>query len=133
LRQQDTFQAKGRHNKGKSKIKKMDVSKETEQKISQLQMFEQSLQSFLGQKQQFQVQLVEVESALGELDNTDKAYKIVGNIMVEADKNELKSELQSRKEMLELRIKTMEKQETHVREKASKLQSEILKNIKKED
>ena len=111
----------------------MDVSKETEQKIGQLQMFEQGLQNFLGQKQQFQVQLVEVESALSELDNTDKAYKIVGNIMVETDKNELKSELQSKKEMLELRIRTMEKQETQVRERASKLQSEILKNIKKED
>ena len=111
----------------------MEVSKETEQKIGQLQMFEQSLQNFLGQKQQFQVQLVEVESALNELENTEKAYKIVGNIMVESDKNELKADLNSRKEMLELRIKTMEKQEFQVREKASKLQSEILKKIKKED
>lgn len=111
----------------------MDVSKETEQKIGQLQMFEQSLQSFLGQKQQFQVQLVEVESALSELEGTEKAYKIIGNIMVESDKAELKSDLQSKKEMLELRIKTMEKQESQVREKASKLQAEILKKIKKED
>ena len=111
----------------------MEVSKETEQKIGQLQMFEQSLQSFLGQKQQFQIQLVEVESALNELNNTDKAFKIVGNIMVESDKNELKADLQSRKEMLELRIKTMDRQEAQVREKASKLQSEILKKIKKED
>ena len=111
----------------------MEVSKDTEQKIGQLQMFEQSLQSFLGQKQQFQVQLVEVESALNELDSTEKAYKIIGNIMVEADKNELKSDLRSKKEVLELRIKTMEKQEAQVREKASKLQSEILKKIKKED
>ena len=111
----------------------MEVSKETEQKISQLQMFEQSLQSFLGQKQQFQIQLVEVDSALNELENTEKAYKIVGNIMVEADKSELKSELKSKKEVLELRIRTMEKQESQVREKASKLQSEILKKIKKED
>ena len=111
----------------------MEISKETEQKIGQLQMFEQSLQNFLGQKQQFQVQLVEIESALNELGSTDKAYKIVGNIMVEADKDELKSDLQSKKEMLELRIKTMDRQESQVREKASKLQSEILKKIKKED
>ena len=111
----------------------MEVSKETEQKIGQLQMFEQSLQSFLGQKQQFQMQLVEVESALSELETTSKSYKIVGNIMVEADKGELKSDLQSRREMLELRIKTIERQESQVREKASKLQSEILKKMKKED
>ena len=111
----------------------MEVSKETEQKISQLQMFEQSLQNFLGQKQQFQIQLVEIESALNELDDTDKAYKIIGNIMIETDKSELKADLHSRKEMLELRIRTMEKQEAQVREKASKLQSEILQKIKKED
>ena len=111
----------------------MEVSKETEQKIGQLQMYEQSMQGFLGQKQQFQVQLVEIESALSELQNTSKAYKIVGNIMVEADKDELKADLQSKKEMLELRIKTMERQEAQVREKASKLQSEILNKIKKED
>ena len=111
----------------------MEVSKDTEQKISQLQMFEQSLQNFLGQKQQFQVQLVEVESALNEIDSTERAYKIIGNIMVETDKNELKAELLSKKEMLELRIKTMDRQEAQVREKASKLQSEILKNIKKEE
>ena len=111
----------------------MEVPKDTEEKISQLQMFEQSMQSFLGQKQQFQVQLVEVESALNELEGTEKAYKIVGNIMVETEKNELKADLQSKKEMLELRIRTMEKQEAQVREKASKLQSEILKEIKKED
>ncbi len=111
----------------------MDVSKETEQKISQLQMFEQSLQNFLGQKQQFQVQLVEIDSALNELENTNKAYKIVGNIMVESDKKELKADLQSKKEIIELRIRTMEKQEAQVREKTSKLQSEILKKIKKED
>ena len=111
----------------------MEVSKETEKKIGQLQMFEQSLQSFLGQKQQFQMQLVEIESALNELEATNKSYKIVGNIMVESDKNELKTDLQSKREMLELRIKTIEKQESQVREKASKLQSEILKKMKKED
>ena len=111
----------------------MEVSKDTEQKIGQLQMFEQSLQNFLGQKQQFQIQLVETESALNELENTDKAYKIVGNIMVEADKYELKSDLQSKKEMLEIRIKAMDKQESQVREKAQKLQSEILQTMKKEE
>ena len=108
------------------------MSQDTEQKISQLQMFEQGLQSFLGQKQQFQMQLVEIESALNEIENTDKTYKIVGNIMVEADKTELKSDLQSKKEVLELRIKSIEKQETQVREKASKLQGEIMKQMKKE-
>ena len=107
-----------------------ELQKETEQKIGQLQMYEQSLQSFLAQKQQFQAQLVETESALEELQNTDTAYKIVGNIMALANKPELKAELESKKEMVELRIKSIEKQENQVREKTQKLQSEILKKIK---
>ena len=111
----------------------MELPKETEQKIGQLQMLEQSLQNFLGQKQQFQMQAVEIDSAINELSNSGKAYKIVGSIMVESDKAELKADLQSKKEMLELRIKTMERQEAQVRDKASKLQSEILKKIKKEE
>ena len=111
----------------------MENSADTEQKIGHLQMLEQSLQSFLGQKQQFQMQLVEIESALSELADTPKAYKIVGNIMVEADKVELKSDLESKKETFELRIKSIEKQENQVREKASKLQAEVLKTMKKEE
>jgi prefoldin beta subunit len=110
----------------------MDVQKETEQKIGQLQMYEQSLQTFLGQKQQFQVQLVEVDSALNELKTSKQSYKIIGNIMVQSEGSELKADLESKKEVLELRIKTMEKQETQVREKASRLQSEILTKIKKD-
>ena len=59
-----------------------EVSKESEQKIGQLQMFEQSMQNLLMQKQQFQLQQVEIESALKELEKVNEAYKIVGNIMV---------------------------------------------------
>jgi|TARA_B100001964_G_C14199608_1_gene585113 prefoldin beta subunit len=109
-----------------------DVSKESEQKISQLQMLEQSMQNLLMQKQQFQLQQVEIESALKELENVDEAYKIVGNIMVLSKKNDLKSDLESKKEVIGLRIKNMEKQESQVREKASKLQSEVLKEMKQD-
>ena len=95
-------------------------------------MLEQSMQNLLMQKQQFQLQQVEIESALKELENVDEAYKIVGNIMVLSKKNDLKSDLESKKEVIGLRIKNMEKQESQVREKASKLQSEVLKEMKQD-
>ena len=107
-----------------------ELSKETEQKISQLQLYEQSLQSILLQKQQFQSQLIETESALKELETTKEAYKIIGNIMVASKKEDIKKDLESKKEIISLRIKTLEKQETQIREKAKKLQEEISKNIK---
>jgi prefoldin beta subunit len=106
------------------------MEKSTEEKIMQLQMIEQGMQNFLIQKQQFQAQLVEIDSALKELGKTDSAYKIVGNIMISADKEELLKELSSKKEMVELRIKTLEKQEKQMKEKASAMQSEVLEKLK---
>ena len=106
-----------------------EVSKESEKKINQLQMLEQSMQNLLMQKQQFQLQQVEIESALKELENVNEAYKIVGNIMVLSKKEDLKNDLTSKKEVIELRIKNMEKQENRTREKASKIQTEVLKEM----
>lgn len=108
----------------------MTVTKEVEQKINQLQMFEQSVNQLVAQKQQFQMQIAEVESALNELEKTDKAYKIIGTVMVAANKEELKKELADKKEVMEIRIKNLEKQENQIKEKTTKMQSEVMANIK---
>ena len=109
-----------------------DVPKGSAKKWIQLQMLEQSMQNMMMQKQQFQLQQVEIESALKELEKVDEAYKIIGNIMVLSKKEDLKSDLSSKKEVIELRIKSMEKQEDQLREKASKLQSEVLKEMEQD-
>ena len=88
------------------------------------------MQQFLMQKQSFQTQLMEIESALKELDSSETAYKIVGNIMVSSKKKELEKDLKSKKETVELRIKMLEKQEEKIKEKADKIQKEVLKEIK---
>ncbi len=105
------------------------MSVETQKKIQDLQMLEQNLQNFLMQKQNFQMQMIEIDSALEELAKTDKAYKIVGNLMVASDKQELEKDLHSKKELVELRIKSIEKQEKSIKERASKLQKEVLGNM----
>ena len=110
-----------------------DISKETEQKIGQLQLYEQGIQSILVQKQQFQLQQLEIESALKELEKTNDAYRIVGNIMVSSKKEELKKDMESKKEMLALRIRTLEKQENQIKEKATKLQIEVVGQMKEKD
>ncbi len=103
-----------------------DLDKTTEDKIQQLQMIEQSLSNLLMQRQQLQSQIVEADSALTELDNTKEAYKIVGNIMVSGDKEKLKEEIKGKKEIVELRIKKIIKQEEDIKEKSKKIQSEVL-------
>ncbi len=104
-------------------------SKELQDKINNLSMMEQSLQQFLAQKQGFQAQMMEIESALEELGKTDKAFKIVGNVMVASNKDTLIQELSEKKKTVELRITTLEKQETKMREKTSELQAEVMKNM----
>jgi len=107
------------------------MEKSTEEKIEQLQMLEQGMQNFLLQKQQLQAQIIEIDSALKELEKSNVSYKIVGNIMVNADKEKLSNDLVSKKEMIELRIKALEKQEKQIKEKAAAMQSEVLANLKK--
>ena len=108
-----------------------NMSKETEQKIGQLQMIEQNLQNFLVQKQQLQLQLMEIDSALKELENVKKAYKIVGNFMIDSKKEDLEKDLSEKKSMLTLRVMILEIQEEKIKEKAKKLQEEVLSEVKK--
>ena len=107
-----------------------ELSKETEEKIQQLQMMEQNMQNFLSQKQTFQVQLVEITSALEELEKVEKAYKIVGNIIIQEDSKKLQEDLKQKKEITELRIKNIEKQEDKIKKKAAELQADVLKEMK---
>jgi len=106
------------------------MNKETEKKIQQLQLFEQNLNNIIMQKQTFQMQLMENDNALNELEKTKKdAYKIVGTIMVSSNKEDLKKELNEQKEILDLRIKSLEKQEKNFKEKAEDIQKEVMKEI----
>jgi prefoldin beta subunit len=111
----------------------MKLEKQTEEKIKRLQQYEQNMQTFALQKQQFQSQLIEVDSALAELEKVDVAYKIVGNIMVKSDKQNLQGDLQQKKDMVSLRIRAMEKQEDALRDKSKQLQKEVLGEIKNEE
>lgn len=109
----------------------MDIPKETQEKIMQLQQLEQNLQRFLMQKQHFQTQLLEVDNALEELSKAKgDTYKIIGTIMVSAEKEGLKKELAEKKEILELKLKSFEKQEDITKEKATKLQAEVMEKLK---
>lgn len=102
-----------------------------QEKIRQLQLSEQKLQNLLMQKQQFQVQLNDVDSASAELKNSKQSYKIIGTVMVKKESAELEKELEEKRKIVELRIKSLEKQEDNIRQKAKQLQEEVLGNMNK--
>jgi prefoldin beta subunit len=107
------------------------MPKDMEREKEELQILGQNLQNNLLQKQAFQSQLIEIENALRELEaSKDDCYKIVGNIMIKSDKSTLVKDLNAKKEVLELRIKTVEKQEDKLKEKFQEKQKEVIKDLK---
>ena len=107
-----------------------DVPKEQKETINKLQMMEHNLQQLEQQRQQMQAQLFELESAVSALEDAKNAYKIVGSIMVHAQPSYLLKELQQKKEILDVRIQSIEKQEQKLRDNAKALQDQVMGALK---
>jgi prefoldin beta subunit len=102
--------------------------------IEKLQALQEQLQGVLVRKQQFETELKEVERAIGEIEklNPDsRVYKIVGTFLVLVNKDQALQELRDRKELLELHVKTLTKQETMLRKQIDDLRSQINEALSK--
>ena len=108
------------------------MKQDTQEKLSQLQNIEQNINSIIAQKQQFQTQDIEVDNALSQLKDSKKVFRIIGNIMVESSNTETKKELEEKKEVISLRLKTLDKQEEKLRDRAQVLQQEVMKEMNKD-
>ena len=105
---------------------------DAENKVQELQILEQGLQNLIMQKQAIRAELNEIANALEELGKTnEEAYKIMGGIMLKADKSSLIKELSEKKNLFDLRISAIEKQEKIIKEKAEKLQKELIASFEK--
>ena len=98
--------------------------------IMEAQQLQQQLQSLTTQKYQLETQMKEMEITIEELENLgDDAvvYKNVGNLSLKVkDIDALKKELIEKKETLEVRIKSLERQEEHIKEKYSAIQERLM-------
>ena len=104
---------------------------ERDKKIQEMQILEQSLQQILMQKQAFQMEISETQAALKELDNSgEEAYKVIGQLMLRADKKEIKKELDNKYKLLKKRADTLDKQEEEFSKKLEEIRDEVLGNDK---
>jgi len=109
-----------------------EMSPQLRHQVAQFQQIQQQAQALMAQKQQLELILKETEKAIEELDKLQEdaaVYKSVGSILVKADHAAVKKELTDDKETLDLRIKTIERQEervvTRLREMRDKLQEAL--------
>lgn len=108
------------------------IKMKNDKKIQEMNILEQNLQNILYQKQAFELELDETNSSLNELEKSDgEVFKIIGQLMIKTEKSRIKNELLEKQKILDMRIKSFEKQETYLREKLDKIREELADSLKK--
>jgi prefoldin beta subunit len=82
-------------------------------------MYRQQLLFLTQQKQQIQYQINILDNTIKELEKTKekKVYKGIGNVFIMSDKDEVLKETKDLKDTLDLRMKTVQKQEDTILKK----------------
>ncbi len=106
---------------------------QVQQRLLRLQQLQQTLQSVLTQKQQLELGLTETEQALSELEKLTKQaviYKSVGSLLVKSKKTKVTKELKEQKELLNMRISVLGKQEERLRTQVKDLQTKLQQDLR---
>jgi prefoldin beta subunit len=106
---------------------------QVQQRLLRLQQLQQTLQGVLTQKQQLELELNEVEQALSELEKLTNAaviYKSIGSLLVKSKKTKVTTELNERKELLNMRINVLGKQEERLRTQVKDLQEKLQRDLR---
>jgi len=113
-----------------------DISRlppQVQQRLLRLQQLQQSLQGVMGQKQQLEMQLTEVEhtvSELAKLDETAVIYKSIGALLVKSEKDKVTTELTERKDLVKMRVEVLTKQDERLRTQVKDLQEKLQRDLR---
>ena len=103
----------------------MEIPQNIQHQLAQFQQMQQQAQAISMQKQNVDLQTREAEKALEELkkaeDDAD-VYKTAGNLLIKVEKVSLTGELEEKLETLQLREKTIKRQEERVMKKLQEMQ-----------
>lgn len=105
-----------------------NISPKVQNQLAMLQQIQQQLQTILQQKAQYEMAVREAKRAQEEIaDASDDAvmYLSVGTVMVQKKKDVVNTKLAEKVETLDLRIKSLEKQEKMLQGKFEQLQAQI--------
>ena len=105
-----------------------NISPKVQNQLGMLQQIQQQLQNILTQKAQYEMAVREAKRAQEEIaDSADDAvmYLSVGTVMMQKKKDVVNAKLTEKVETLELRIKSLEKQEKMMQGKFEQLQAQI--------
>jgi len=105
-----------------------ELPPQIQNQLAQLQQLQQQAQAVMTQKAQIEGLIRETDAALKELEKSpDDAimYKSVGELLFKSEKPKLLEELKEKKDMMDIRLKTMAKQEERIQGRFNQLQEQL--------
>lgn len=106
-----------------------DIPPKVQNQIAQFQQLAQRIQMVTTQKMQFDAQVRELDGAVKELEKTPEGasvFKNVGSLLIQVkDRAALIEEKKEQKETVEVRVKTLDRQDKTLRERHQNLQKQI--------
>lgn len=110
-------------------MKNEELSPQLQNQLAQFQQLQQQLQLITTQRYQLETRLSEIDNTVEELKKlSDKTpiYKSIGSLLIKADDKEaIKKELNEQKETIEIRVKTLKRQEEHLRKRHEDLKQRL--------
>ncbi len=104
------------------------IPPKVQNQIAQFQQLTQQIQMVTTQKIQLESQMRELDKTIQELEKVgdEAVYRNVGSLLIQVkDKGALVAELKEQKETTEVRVKTLDRQDKHLRERHQTLQQQI--------
>lgn len=103
------------------------------EQVSRFQQLQQNLQAILMQKQQVELESVEIDRALEDLSKAgpeDTVYKSAGPLLIRAKKEDISKELEEKKELAKTRLMVLSKQEARVKDNLKEVENKINQMIR---
>jgi prefoldin beta subunit len=109
-----------------------EIPPKIQNQLAQLQQIQQQAQMLVGQKTQIELSLREIDHAMEAVEAADEdaiIYQTVGDILIKSDKNKTIESLKEKKETLDLRLKTLVRQEERIQKRFTELQQQLKESM----
>ena len=111
-----------------------DVPPWLREQLERYEKLQQNLQSVLVQKQQIDLEIIEIDKALAELEKSAddvKVYKSAGTVMVSSNKADVVKDLTESKELSNTKLSVLNKQEERLKENIKEVQTKLDESMKR--
>jgi prefoldin beta subunit len=119
------------HNEMQNQNPMQQFDDETRTSIQEIQLLEQNFEQLMQQKHLFNMEINETNLASSEVEKSEgDVFKLVGGqVIIKTSKEKLSADLKHKKDLLEVRMKSIENQEKEFSDRIEELRQKIMSKI----